>query len=332
MALIFWWAIPLVIVAAIIVAVIVATRWRKSDRANGVPVAHSRRLLRIERYRKAVTRLRMLVSLAILGALLLLTGATLAVARPAVNAGIDPNAVNRDIVLCFDVSGSMTQVDKSLTQQFKELAKSFRGERIGLTAFSGRAVQIFPLTDDYDFITDQLSDLEKKFGSDKSSNQDHTIAGTVSDRGASLIGDGLASCVQSFDRKEDNDRPRSIILATDNQVLGKQLFTITQAADLAKKRGIRVYGINPNASSGTPTENSDMRKACEITGGTYHEVSKYDTSYIKDIVRDVQKREGKRLDGMNTQQPIFQDQPAAPIIIALIGLILLLGVAWRFSL
>jgi uncharacterized protein with von Willebrand factor type A (vWA) domain len=73
-------------------------------------------------------------------------------ARPIAQKTIQPVSTNRDIMLCLDVSGSMTDVDKEIVSIFDKLADGFKGERVGLTIFNSSAVQVFPLTDDYRFI------------------------------------------------------------------------------------------------------------------------------------------------------------------------------------
>ena len=59
-------------------------------------------------------------------------------------------------MLCLDVSGSMSEVDVEVLSVFEELLDGFEGERIGLTIFNSSPVQIFPLTDDYEFIRGHL--------------------------------------------------------------------------------------------------------------------------------------------------------------------------------
>lgn len=81
---------------------------------------------------------------------ILALGATTAIvagvvaARPMSAQTVQPVDTSRDIMLCLDVSGSMTEVDVEVLTVFDELLDSFEGERIGLTIFNSSPVQIFP--------------------------------------------------------------------------------------------------------------------------------------------------------------------------------------------
>src|SRR5690606_19890252 len=73
-------------------------------------------------------------------------------ARPVASTLYSPEKYNRDIVLCLDVSGSMIEYDAAILDQFALLAEEFEGERLSLVLWNSSAAQIFPLTDDYDFV------------------------------------------------------------------------------------------------------------------------------------------------------------------------------------
>ncbi|MET3718645.1 MULTISPECIES: VWA domain-containing protein [unclassified Arthrobacter] len=104
---------------------------------------------------------------------------------------ITPEQRNRDIMLCLDTSGSMSSADAAVVEVFGVLAKEFDGERIGLTIFDSSAVQVFPLTDDYGYVQEQLQMADDAFNGNPGSAG--FLDGTWSGRGSSLIGDGLAS-------------------------------------------------------------------------------------------------------------------------------------------
>ena len=82
--------------------------------------------------------------------------------------------------------------------------------------------------------------------------------------GSSLIGDGLASCVFRFDRL-DEERARSIVFATDNALAGEPLVTLSDAAQLAAERGIRVYAVAP-AYYITDDDAAELEAAADIDG------------------------------------------------------------------
>ena len=114
--------------------------------------------------------------------------------------------VNRDIVLCLDVSGSMTAADAAIVQRFLELVEQFHGERIALVVWDSSAAQVFPLNDDYDYVEEQLASIADEtssdvgdvgdiFGGDPDVNFLRCGRARPSATGCRSIGDGLASCV-----------------------------------------------------------------------------------------------------------------------------------------
>jgi Ca-activated chloride channel family protein len=152
--LVFVW-MPLVLggVVAATLAVLVFLRRRASrgDR-DIVSAAHTERMLRLPEYRAAYRR-----ALAKLGAmfvlvLVALSAFSIVAARPITTDVADTDRVNRDIVLCLDVSGSMTSADAEIVGRFLELVEQFHGERIALVVWDSSAAQVFPLNDDYQYV------------------------------------------------------------------------------------------------------------------------------------------------------------------------------------
>ena len=64
--------------------------------------------------------------------------------------------LNRDVMLCLDVSGSMKELDESILAPFIDIAAGLPGDRIGLTIWNGAAITVFPLTDDTDYVAATL--------------------------------------------------------------------------------------------------------------------------------------------------------------------------------
>ncbi|NYE94467.1 hypothetical protein FHU41_000688 [Psychromicrobium silvestre] len=324
MVLILGWLIPLGLIALAAVAYFALRRGR--NEREPIPVAHAERLTALPAYAKALARRRLWILVAVLSLLVLVLASLLAAARPAEQSNIRPEQSNRDIVLCLDVSGSMVDTDVKLVEVFTQLAKDFNGERLGMVIFDSSAVQVFPLTDDYEFINEQLADAKKSLT--EQSNSTGFFEGTYSGKGSSLIGDGLATCVNSFPKLASEQRSRSIVLATDNMVAGKQLFTLPEAAALATKASIRIYGINPNGPDGAAarvTAGEQMKSAVRGTGGEYYVLS--DTAAAADIVQKVQATEASKLQGR--PQLVTHDRPEVWLLIAGLALLSLLFAAWR---
>lgn len=255
-----------------------------------------------------------------LGIVAVLLGGLVA-ARPMSSQTIQPVNASRDIMLCLDVSGSMSDVDVEVLDVFDDLLDGFRGERIGLTIFNSSPVQVFPLTDDYDFVREHLHSIRSSF--DYTEEIPEHWVGTLNGPGASLIGDGLASCALRFDHRDD-ERSRSIILATDNEVAGDSIVTLAEAAGLAAASGVRVFAVNP--VQGVDDELSqELIAAAESTGGAAYGLR--ETTTVSDIVHDVQEQDAAELRGQ--ARVVWTDAPELWIALLLVVLLGLVVVLWR---
>ncbi|MFJ4207496.1 VWA domain-containing protein [Paenarthrobacter sp. NPDC089675] len=318
----YWWVFP----AAAVALLIALSVFRKRRPENARLVAHGDRLTGLPAYRHALRKRKALLIIAVvLGAVFLAATAT-AAARPVQRSTEQPEKRNRDIVLCLDVSGSMTGTDAALAAMFQQLAKEFDGERIGLVIFDSSSVQVFPLTDDYEFAAGQLAEAQKALDSGAGPFFD----GTWNRGGSSLIGDGLASCVQSFPEQPDDngERSRSVVLATDNFLSGDPIFTLPEAAALAKEKRVKVYAINPgDLDYGNDAEQpgAQLKAAAEATGGSYHTLD--NSEAVPGIVNEVQATEAASY----RSAPIVQvtDEPAWPLGVAVLAGAGLLVTGWR---
>ncbi|MDR6417463.1 VWA domain-containing protein [Pseudarthrobacter sulfonivorans] len=328
MELMFWWLIP---VALLLVAVALWLAYRPDLRANARrrPVAHADRLTALPEYQAALRRHRRWLAVAGLAAITMLVSAVAAAARPVELTTIRPEQRNRDIMLCLDASGSMSSADSAVVEVFGVLAKEFDGERIGLTIFDSSAVQVFPLTDDYEYVQEQLKLAKDAF--DGNPGSAGFLDGTWSGRGSSLIGDGLASCVNGFPGTKPDPGPqrsRSVVLATDNYLSGDPIFTLAQAGALAQDAGVRVYALNPgdfDYGPGPGQPGATLRAAAEASGGAYYALDTPDA--VADIVRRVQETEAAAVQG--APRAVVSDRPDLPLSIALLSGLVLAGASWR---
>lgn len=329
MELINWW-MPiawLAVIAVFVLIVILVRRHQRRASGRAVRIAHAERLSALPGYARAVSRFRLLLlaSTALVAALVL--SAVALSSRPVSVTSFQPELHNRDIVLCLDTSGSMTDYDVAILDTFSELVDEFEGERIGLTIFNASAVTYFPLTTDYDYVAEQMSKLRDNMA-DPDTDYAYTD-GTLLGDGSSLIGDGLASCVMRFDNL-DEERSRSIIFATDNFVAGKQLIPLPEAGRYALDNGVVVYGVNPGdaASKDYIAElATEMRDTVESTGGEYYALD--DPDAIPEIVDSIQSEEASALDA--PVQIVRTDEPVLAIWIALLGTIAILLLGWRLK-
>lgn len=331
----YWWLGLILVMATLFWGWILwRRRTRRADKA-AKPLSHSTTYLQNPAYTQALKRYTLLRRLAwALFAVVWLCLALLA-SRPVSRAIVQPEQHNRDIMLCLDVSGSMSDVDAKLLQIFDDLVGHFKGERIGLMVFDSSPAMIFPLTSDYDYVHAQLQQTIKGLSSDSSfAQQDIASGGTYENyaNGSSLVGDGVAGCLMRFDDLSVQ-RSRSIILATDNYVAGTPIITLEQGAAMAREKNVRIYGINPADRAGrsfADTKADSYKAAVLSTKGSYYTIDPYAGDHLKglnDIITQISAQDATRFKG--GPQIVDTDQPA---IIIMLTAILVTGycvILWR---
>jgi len=335
MELVFAW-IPLVVLTLAVLAIVVTgiLRGRRDrDAAGVVTAAHTRRIQDLPEYRRAHRR----ATWSFRAMLVLLLGALAALsvvaARPITTEVRDTDLASRDIVLCLDVSGSMLDYDGEIVARFQELVEQFNGERIGLVIWNSSAAQLFPLTDDYRFVTEQLDDVAvaiddatQDFWLGGGSGGDGGVdimAGTLLGDGASLIGDGLASCVLRFDNPAE-ERSRTVILATDNQLEGEPIVTLAEAASFAVERDVQVFGISPGSLE-YDVRLQELASELERTDGRLFGISQ--VGGTGEIVDEVLAEQATDLEGV--PQLVVTDHPGLPLVLGVLALWVVVLVGWR---
>ncbi|MCL2849729.1 MAG: VWA domain-containing protein, partial [Micrococcales bacterium] len=319
-----------VVAAAGLVAALV--RWR---RPPGV-VANTGWVRDLPVVRAALRRRTVTAALGWVATFVLVVAMAGLVARPV---QVRPTAElmgRRDIVLCLDVSGSMLPYDTEVLESFEKMVASFDGERIALSVFNATSRTIFPLTDDYGMVLDELArvkknldvdlrdvvyveDLDKNLTPEQITGLWEVWAGTLSWFGSSLVGDGLATCSLLFDA-DTAERSRSIILATDNEVLGDAVYRLDQAAALAQRRGASVYGLFPQQMQGGREDREFARVLGSVGGKVWYA---HDPAAVRTIVAEVvaDQREVVARDA----PPQVTDIQAAWTGLGATGLVLLLA-------
>lgn len=258
MAVMQWWVGVLVMAVALAVG-LTARWWRRRGTASAaVPAAGLDRIRRLPLFKTLARGELRRRRLEAAGLALALLGAGAAGSRIIGISDDSEEMHTRDIVLCMDVSASMAPLVGDVLDSYLALVDSLEGERIGFVMFDAYAVTGFPLTTDYPYVVAQLRAAKK----DISAGQ---VPGTQAPRsGSSLVGDGLATCVQRFDRPEDA-RSRTVVLATDNLVSGDAVYSVPQATELAMDQDVMVFGVMPRGSEPVPTR--QLREESERTGG-----------------------------------------------------------------
>ncbi len=314
-----------VVVAAIVVGVVLGLRRRgRSAEHDRARVARAERLRALPTFRSALTRRMVALSgLLAIGVVAALAAGVVA-ARPLSSQTVQPVDTSRDIMLCLDVSGSMSEVDVEVIEVFESLLEDFQGERIGLTIFNSSPVQVFPLTDDYEFVREHLRSIRESF--DFGEQVPEHWVGTLNGSGASLIGDGLAACAMAFDHPDD-ERSRSIIFATDNEVNGASIVSLPEAAAYARSVGVRVFSLNPVEGKDADVS-AELTEAAEATGGAAYGLR--DTTTVADIVSQVQEQEATELRGQ--AQVVWTDTPNLWIVVLMVTAAAFIVVLWRVRL
>jgi hypothetical protein len=214
-----------------------------------------------------------------------------------------------------------------VVEEARQIVAHLHGDRIGMMIWSGAAVLVFPLTDDYGYVDAQLDRAERAFGGQGAAA---FYAGVdLAGRRASLIGDGVVSCVNRFDRLQQQ-RTRAVIVASDNEPIGTPAYTLPAAARYAKARHVLLYGIGAG-SLGTParaTARQQFADATATTGGTFALLdSSGAAAGIIDRIDDLERA--------RAQQPprqVSHDESGVGVLVAGTGLGLLVltwsGDAW----
>ncbi|MGO2111494.1 MAG: vWA domain-containing protein, partial [Pseudoclavibacter sp.] len=157
MAIAFWYVTVGLIVLAVAVGIAAWFLFRTHSTSPHIPVANSQRLTRLASYRRAINRATALLTVGsiVLGAVLVTTA--VAGGRWIYQQIETPEKYNRDIVLCLDISGSMIEYDVEVIDRYLDMLPGFDGERMGLMLWDSTAAEVFPLTDDYSFVEEQLT-------------------------------------------------------------------------------------------------------------------------------------------------------------------------------
>ncbi|MBI9115812.1 vWA domain-containing protein [Sanguibacter suaedae] len=330
----------MVAVVLAVVVIALAVGWyrvrhpRVRSPQEAVWVANSDYLGEVPEFRSWVHRYRALQWIGVTGAALAALAAAAIAARPADVSVVNQELGTRDIVLCLDVSGSMLEYDQEMVEVFSTLVDSFEGERIALSVFNSTSRTVFPLTDDYALVQDQLDEATVALDPIVTYSDDEEAlnrylrftAGTTGTlEGSSLIGDGLANCTMLFD-EADTERSRSIILATDNDLMGTPIYSLQEAVDLAEERGIVINGLYGASDwGGSAALEREYQEAIEGAGGRYFYSD--DTDAVEEMVRDVQEQQAVDLEA--APEVTSSDKAGPWFLWAVGGVALLVLVQWR---
>lgn len=203
-----------------------------------------------------------------------------------------------DIILCFDISGSMNERDfqPNRLEASKQMALGFvadrPGDRIGVVIFSRQSFTLCPLTTDKNTVIAQINSIR---------------SGYLEEDGTA-IGSGLATSVDRL--KDQKTKSRIVILLTDGVDYGG-MIPPDIAKEMAKLYGIRVYTIGVGSNKEvdemveTPSGRMSNRKKLEFnevllqdiareTGGQYFHAT--DNEVLKSIYSSISELEKTKIE------------------------------------
>lgn len=317
-----------VLVIVIVIALVcyfVFSKKKSDSYGKGSKIANTDYLKKTPYFSKKMKEYQLYKNAIFITFAFIILSSTILVSRLARVDTANINQYNRDIFICMDVSTSVDELNVELLENFKDKLNKFDGERIGVSIFNTSSVVLVPLTEDYTYVKDVLDTIQKAIkatnanygqyqGDDYFYLLDYIRSGTLEDnviRGSSLIGDGLASCVYSFSDANPN-RTKIIIFSTDNDLEGKPLVTMSQAAKIGKEKNVKVFGIGTKKMS--DEDRAEFKSTVEYTGGKYYEHS---TDTVNNIISDIESTSKSLLNNQSEKKKI--DIPAIPFVILVIS-------------
>lgn len=329
-----------VLLLAVIAVAVVVMLWRRPSAGKERPawVANAGQLLQLPAFFQARRRARLTMATAGAALVIAVVAMSFVAGAPVDRRVENPVLARRDLVLCLDASGSMLPYDGAILTQMSDMVSQFSGERVSLQMWSAQSVVKFPLTDDYDLVRDVLNEASGIIDRGYMGQQGDYVLVTPElsdylqgidapgdDPIASLVGDGLASCVLGFDHR-DQERSRTIILATDNEVMGPEIYTLAQAVDFASQQNVNIIALYPAAEGMVWSEGEDLQRAVEAAGGSFYQAD--DPAAIDGIIADIQSQQLADTAGQSTV--VETDRPRTALLWAVwMAVIALAVLSWR---
>lgn len=252
-----------------------------------------------------------------------------ALARPQTRSELQhADGEGVDIVLCMDVSGSMTAQDfqPNRLEAAKKVAQDFvnsrTNDRIGVVIFAGESFTQCPITTDHNVLISAIENIHN---------------GLLED--GTAIGSGLGTSVDRL--RNSKATSRIIILLTDG-VNNGGLIDPGTAKEIAKTFGIKVYTIGVgtegyapqpyNTPMGVQTQmvkvtidEKLMKEIAVETGGKYFRAK--DNNELSSIYADIDKLEKSKVEVSSIAR---YTEKFTPFVIAALAF-LLLEVLLRFT-
>lgn len=218
---------------------------------------------------------------------------------------------SRNVVVAIDVSRSMLAQDvrpnrlERVKADVADLIDSLESDRCALVAFRRTGVALSPLTNDRAFLRSVLESLSPD----------------SAPRGETDLGSAIRECLRILDPAAD-DHNAIIVISDGGDLRGEAI----QSAELAKKRGVKVFTVgigNPAAATTIPAEDghglqkfegknvsvkleeSSLKAIAEASGGRYVPLATLSTAettlgaiysrFLRQVASTEQNEEDERL-------------------------------------
>ena len=343
---------PIIIIIGFVIAIYLYFKNinKKEKYTEGTKVANTSYIKETEYYKQKLRKYKMACNVVKILSVLCIILTSIIISRP-VNVNIDnTDEYNRDILLGLDISTSQCEVNLKLINKFREIIPNIQGDKIGIVIYNTAPVVYCPLTNDYDYINTCFDNIEsqlniaiknngnppntyKENGVTKSTIWYGGVGNNAEQRGSSLVGDGLAGTLFSFPNlKEDNDRTRIIIFATDNDVAGKEKISLEEACQLCKKYNINVYAYCPTIQMNKNVTNekiNNYKNAIEKTAEGKFYIGDLD-NMASNIVNEIKET---KISLMQKNKKTYKtDQPEIFVKITIILFFILIIIEKRIKL
>ena len=338
----------LIIGIPLLIFLIVFKIKKENKYKTGIKIANTQYAKKIPYYQTKLAQYKILTTVLKVFCIICICISVLLISRPIKVETSETKQHSRDIFICIDASTSVNSATKEFTKSLKEMLSELNGERVGITIFNTTTVLLAPLTDDYEYISEILDNINKAIEEQEKQEkgQDYSFywyqymfEGTITkniERGSLLIGDGLTSGIYMFPELEE-DRSRSIILITDNvdnAEPGGAVMTLQEATNLAKEKNINLFCIAPGPGEIEPDGiyitkeklaegRKELKKYTEAIGGHYYE--KTSKTKMNDIVSGINKTTKSLITLRTNRRIIGKPEIAFAILIISISVLFILN-------
>ena len=324
---------------------------------SGLPAVNTTEILALPAFQKAL-RLHRLYRLALYGLICsAAVSSSVLAGRPFTVKQVEQPLQQRDIFLCMDVSYSLFDLNSDMTETLIEVAGRLDGDRMGISIFNTTSILYVPMTDNAEFIIEKLRELQTYFDLQRQrfdyanriwlSAEEHEAfiellekldyydAGTLvnnNDKGSSLIGEGLATCLYHFPRLNEESRTRVVIMTTDNDERENRepVIRLPEAADLCRSHDVHMFGVYPDrehyyedALDRYETNRNDLEKGMD-------QVYIYGDMSTDDILDSIHRTPAMESRIVSELREV--DIPAIPLavlVLSMLGLMILVGIGER---